>query len=61
MHVADQVSLYVAGGGIHPAKCLPCIIDVGTNNEELLADPTYMGIRRRRLEGAVGITTSSGS
>eukprot|EP01135_Chromosphaera_perkinsii_P000286 Nk52_evm55s62 gene=Nk52_evmTU55s62 len=46
-----KLSLYVAAGGLSPLKCLPVLIDVGTNNEELLNDPTYMGTRQRRLEG----------
>ncbi|MCS7182093.1 MAG: NAD-dependent malic enzyme [Thermoanaerobaculum sp.] len=46
-----KVSLYVAAGGLHPACCLPVCLDVGTNNERLLADPLYLGFRRRRLEG----------
>ena len=47
-----KVSLYVAAGKIHPASCLPVCLDVGTNNERLLADPIYLGTRRPRLEGA---------
>lgn len=46
-----KVSLYVAAGGLHPACCLPVCLDVGTNNDRLLADPLYLGYRRRRLEG----------
>ena len=45
-----KVSLYVAAGGLHPAVCLPMCLDVGTNNERLLADPLYLGYRHRRLE-----------
>ena len=47
-----KVNLYVAAGGLHPACCLPVMLDVGTNNERLQADPLYMGIRRPRLTGA---------
>jgi malate dehydrogenase (oxaloacetate-decarboxylating) len=46
-----KVSLYVAAGGLHPAVCLPVCLDIGTNNERLLADPLYLGYRQRRLEG----------
>ncbi len=44
-------NLYVAAGGIHPAYCLPVLIDVGTNNEGALADPLYIGIKKHRLTG----------
>ncbi len=46
-----KVNLYVAAGGLHPAGCLPVMVDVGTNNERLLEDPVYQGVKRRRLEG----------
>jgi len=44
-----KLSLYCAAGGIAPHRVLPVVLDVGTNNQDLLNDPLYLGVNKPRV------------
>ncbi len=46
-----KLSLYSLCGGIHPRRTLPVMLDLGTDNHELLSDPQYIGWRHERIKG----------
>lgn len=46
-----KVALYVACAGIHPAQCMPVMLDVGTNNLSIREDPLYLGYPYPRITG----------
>ncbi|WP_028400227.1 NAD-dependent malic enzyme [Ectobacillus panaciterrae] len=46
-----KLAVYTVAGGVDPRRVIPVILDVGTNREELLNDPLYVGIRHPRIHG----------
>ena len=46
-----KLAIYTAAGGLDPTRVIPVMLDVGTNRESLLSDPTYIGNRHSRIRG----------
>ena len=46
-----KLAIYTAAGGINPTRAIPVMLDVGTDRDSLLSDPTYIGNRHPRIRG----------
>lgn len=46
-----KLAVYTAAAGVDPSKVLPVVLDVGTNNKELLDNPNYLGNKHERIRG----------
>ncbi|MFJ6636904.1 NAD-dependent malic enzyme [Streptomyces sp. NPDC091376] len=46
-----KLAVYTAAAGLQPGRCIPVLLDVGTDNENLLNDPLYLGARHSRIRG----------
>ncbi|MFY3771950.1 putative NAD-dependent malic enzyme 2 (plasmid) [Providencia manganoxydans] len=48
-----KLAVYTVAAGVDPHSVIPVVLDVGTNNEKLLNDPSYVGNRHERIQGKV--------